>query len=411
MLRGIRKTAEAMHRSNTSEPKDVPSLNEVPGYGRARLWLGITGVGSIVTLSATALFFNLPERFFSGPTAALSTQIQDVLFFIFIYTILQLPLDFFGGYLLPRKYQRNIPTEEIPGYPSPRVGVHSTLLAFIGITLLFAARTAGVLGVIAAGTLLIVTLLRGSITLAAAIAHLELTPSTPELHDDPALPALSAYMGESEDEGFAGSIVGLFQPHIVLLPMRWREVLDSDAFRVAAQRRQMAISTGSWRRGRLLALAFTVTGIIIAATIVGSSQLASAQGIVTFSLIFTLWSFLGLLTLPTPSRRGVAEVDHALLANGGNRTVLERTINHLDNFQDRERERPPLIETVFHPVPSVQARLTALTQLASKVRGTLLEQLSQSALPDLVFLEEPSITIVADQHSGCFCLSTEARSR
>ena len=139
--------------------------------------------------------------------------------------------------------------------------------------------------------------------------------------------------------------------------MRWREVLDSDAFRVAALRRQMAISTGSWRRGRLLALAFTVTGIIIAATIVGSSQLASAQGIVTFSLIFTLWSFLGLLTLPTPSRRGVAEVDHALLANGGNRTVLERTINHLDNFQDRERERPPLIETVFHPVPSVQARL------------------------------------------------------
>ena len=122
--------------------------------------------------------------------------------------------------------------------------------------------------------------------------------------------------------------------------MRWREVLDSDAFRVAAQRRQMAISTGSWRRGRLLALAFTVTGIIIAATIVGGSQLASAQGIVTFSLIFTLWSFLGLLTLPTLSRRGVAEVDHALLANGGNRTVLERTINHLDNFQDREREWP-----------------------------------------------------------------------
>ena len=358
MLRGIRKTAEAMHRSNTSQPKDVPSLNEVPGYGRARLWLGITGVGSIVTLSATALFFNLPERFFSGPTAALSTQIQDVLFFIFIYTILQLPLDFFGGYLLPRKYQRqHPPLKKFLAILLRGVGVHSTLLAFIGITLLFAARTAGVLGVIAAGTLLIVTLLRGSITLAAAIAHLELTPSTPELHDDPALPALSAYMGESEDEGFAGSIVGLFQPHIVLLPMRWREVLDSDAFRVAAQRRQMAISTGSWRRGRLLALAFTVTGITTAATIVGSSQLASAQGIVTFSLIFTLWSFLGLLTLPTPSRRGVAEVDHALLANGGNRTILERTINHLDNFQDRERERPPLIETVFHPVPSVQARL------------------------------------------------------
>jgi hypothetical protein len=347
-----------MHRSNVSPQKETPPLNEIPGYGRARLWLGISGVGCIVTLSATALFFNLPEQFFSGPTAALSTQIKGILLFILMYTVCQLPFDFFGGYLLPRQYQRQHPSlNKFLAVLLRGISVHSMLLAIIGIALLLAARTAGVVGVVGVGTLLVVTLLRGAITLAAAIAHLELTPSTPELHDDPALPVLSAYMGESDDEGFAGSIVGLFQPKIVLLPMRWREVLDSEAFRVAVQRRQMAITTGSWRRGRLLSLAFTLAGIIVAATIVGSSQLASAQGIVNFSLIFTLWSFLGLLTLPTPSRRGVAEVDHALLAHGGDRTVLERTITHLDNFQDRERERPPLIETVFHPVPSVQARL------------------------------------------------------
>jgi hypothetical protein len=286
-----------------------------------------------------------------------------------MYSLLQLPLDFLGGYLLPRQYQRQHPHFNNFLVTLFRgVGVHSVLLALIGITLLLAARTAGVLGVVGVGMLLVITLLRGSITLAAAIARLELTPSTPELHDDPELPVVPAYMGESEDEGFAGSIVGLFQPKTVLLPMRWREVLDSDAFRVAVQRRQMAISTGSWRRGRLLALTFTIAGIILSATLVGSSQLASAQGIVNFSLIFTLWSFLGLLTLPTPSRRGVAEVDHALLAHGCDRNILERTITHLDNLQDRERERPPLIETVFHPVPSVQARLHG--PHATGIKGT-----------------------------------------
>ena len=358
MLRGIRKTAEAMHRSNTPRQKAPPAHDEVPGYGRARLWLGITGVGSIVTISAAALFFHLPEQFLPGTGAALGNQIKGILAFILLYTVLQLPLDLFGGYLLPRRYQRQHPHfNNFLGALLRGVCVHSGLLALIGITLLLAARTGGILGVVGVGTLLVITLLRGSITLAAAIAHLELTPSTPELHDDPALPSVPAYMGESDDEGFAGSIVGLFRPKIVLLPMRWREVLDSDAFRVAVQRRQMAISTGSWWRGRLLALTFTIAGIILSATLVGSSQLASAQGIVTFSLIFTLWSFLGLLTLPTPSRRGVAEVDHALLAHGCDRNMLERTITNLDNLQDRERERPPLIETVFHPVPSVQARL------------------------------------------------------
>jgi len=78
---------------------------------------------------------------------------------------------------------------------------------------------------------------------------------------------------------------------------------------------------------------------------------------VSYSLIFTLWSFLGLLTLPTPSRRGVAEVDQNLLAAGCSYESMARTIEMLDDLQDRERQRGPFIEVIFHPVPSVQSRL------------------------------------------------------
>jgi hypothetical protein len=98
-------------------------------------------------------------------------------------------------------------------------------------------------------------------------------------------------------------------------------------------------------------------GVAIAAVVIGDRRLATAEGIVSYSLVFTLWSFLGLLTLPTPSRRGVAEVDQNLLAAGCPPEVMARTIAMLDDLQDRERQRGPFIEVIFHPVPSVQSRL------------------------------------------------------
>ena len=139
--------------------------------------------------------------------------------------------------------------------------------------------------------------------------------------------------------------------------MQWREKLDPAAFAVAVRRRRQAIETGGWRRGRLVAIGFTLAGIALAATVVGSERLASAEGVVSLSLFFTLWSFLGLLVLPTPSRRGVADIDRSLLAAGCSRAAMERTIRQLDDLQDREQERPPVIEAIFHPVPSVESRL------------------------------------------------------
>ena len=67
MLRGISKTAEAMHRSNVSPQKETPPTERNSGIWTRQTLAGNFRVGCIVTLSATALFFNLPEQFFSGP--------------------------------------------------------------------------------------------------------------------------------------------------------------------------------------------------------------------------------------------------------------------------------------------------------------------------------------------------------
>jgi hypothetical protein len=107
----------------------------------------------------------------------------------------------------------------------------------------------------------------------------------------------------------------------------------------------------------LLAVAFTLVGLMAAALLAGPDRLGTAAGTIALSLWFTLWSFLGLLTLPTLSRRGVAEVDERLLSEGFPRETVETTARRLDDLQDAERDRPAVVETIFHPVPSLEHRL------------------------------------------------------
>lgn len=364
MLRGIQKTAEAMYRSSHPAIGGPQPQEPAPGYGRARLWLGISGVGTIVVLATLGLILGLPARLLPAAGGSLGGEMAGLAGFVLAYAAVHLPFDLFGGYFLPKWYQRRHPPLALfLGRLARGVGVHSLLMIAAATALLLASRAGGALGFITAAVGLVLALLGGRIGLAAAMARLELTPSLPSSIDEPLVdnePApttLPIYMGESDDEGFTGAVVGVVRPRFHLLPMRWHEALDPEAFAVAVRRRQLAVQTGEWWRGRVLAVGFTLLGAALAAFVIGDRRLATAEGIVSSSLLFTLWSFLGLLTLPTPSRRGVAEVDQTLLAAGCRHESLARTIALLDDLQDRERQRGSFVEVIFHPIPSVESRL------------------------------------------------------
>mgnify|MGYP000098687112 CR=1 FL=1 len=61
-------------------------------YARARLWLGISGVGLWVTLSTLGLLM--------GPFSGWEL--------LGVYLSVQLPLDYLGGYWLPLRYGRRV---------------------------------------------------------------------------------------------------------------------------------------------------------------------------------------------------------------------------------------------------------------------------------------------------------------
>lgn len=357
MLNGIRRSAEAVGRAESSRSSDSsPGIAASSGYGRARLWLGISAVGTVVTLSTLGLALDAPGLMQRSIGSTTWGQIRGLLGFILIYAAIQLPFDVLGGYLLPKRFGRSHPplARYLVGL-TRGVVTHAALLFLAAVVILFAGQWGGMAATVTAGLVMSLLLLRGRVELASLEAPLELT-SGEQMSNRPG-DSLPITLAQSPDEGFTGAVVGVFRPRFHMLPVRWRELLGPEGFEVEVNRRSLAVRTGSWWRGRALALLFTLAGLTAAAWLVGRARLGTAGGTIEFSLWFSLWSFFGLLTLPSLSRRGVLEIDERAQAEGGSRVAIRTTTRLLDELQDGEPMRPALVETLFHPIPSVQTRL------------------------------------------------------
>ena len=129
--------------------------------------------------------------------------------------------------------------------------------------------------------------------------------------------------------------------------------LSPDQLAIMIARRLEAIQSGSRTRGLLLALAWVIAGFTLSAMLPGAGVTSVGR------LAMTLWTFLGLLTLPTLSRQASYAIDGKVLQSGASSDVFEQTVKMLDTLQDDEPRRSALIETIFHPVPSVDNRRTA----------------------------------------------------
>ena len=327
---------------------NTPSDGRVPGYGRARLWVGITAVGSIVTLATGALVSGLPAAVDKLVSPGLGSTLLALAAYAASHAAIQLPFDLFGGYLLPAQYGRSGHGRLIFLGRLLRGVVVYAGVVFVGLVALLAGgRVGGVWGAVAAGAVLSFLLLWRRLAVARSIARLGVEPSA-----DP----LSDVVVSSDDEGFTGGVLGVVRPRQSVLPARWQSSLTPQQLAYVRLRRQLAGTSGTWRRGRALALAFTLSGIALSATMVGSDRLGTAGGTVELSLWFTLWSFVGLLILPTVSRRGVAELDTYAHSAGVSEALAKATARALDAHQDDEPQRPALVETIFHPIPSVENR-------------------------------------------------------
>ena len=100
---------------------------------------------------------------------------------------------------------------------------------------------------------------------------------------------------------------------------------------------------------------FIVLGFGVAGSQVGGLA-GTAGGVLAFGAVFTLWSFVGLLVLPTLSRRASMAVDRRLVEEGVDPADLAALAGALDAMQDDEPSRAKWIEGIFHPIPNVTSR-------------------------------------------------------
>ncbi|MDX2152388.1 MAG: hypothetical protein SFV54_16740 [Bryobacteraceae bacterium] len=323
-------------------------------YARARLWVGVSGVGTIVTASSAALAFGLPSYLPTNDVAALSLVLG-------VYAAISFPFDLAGGYLLPCGHGRMCRT--LPAFLWTWLRgavVHALCLGACGAILLGAGRAAGFPGAFFAALALMVALLAVQLPLSQVIGGLH--PAAPDLAGvrrllaqwrTPMPPNVTVVAGI--DTGFVGGLAGLPGRERLVLPHFWIHHLPAESVAVQMTRRAAALSSGSRFRGVLLGIGWNLTGFAVASFLPGSG-VSDAKGLVTLALWFTLWSFLGLLTLPSLSRPGVFEVDRHAAASGAPAAVLVRSLTEFDQLQDDEPKRAPAIEAIFHPIPSVASR-------------------------------------------------------
>ena len=333
-------------------------------YARARLWLGISCVGTIVVVSLLMLLFRIPLRLLSTDHSDLGTNIGLLAGVLFAYAFLSGPFDFFGGYILPKEYGKS--TVCLPVFLRGwlrGVLMHSLALMGVALTLLYAARAGGFplfLGAFAGINLLLLILQPLLAALLGGIRYEQsgTEPAASHLDRSSGLKRPRMQFAADINPYFTGGIAGLPGLERSILPERWREEFSLEELEIVSLRRTGVVQNGSRTRGILLAVGWNTLGFCLAALLTGS--LASVAGLVTFSLWFTLWNFLGLLVLPVPSQHGVFGGDAFAMQQGARRPSLETLLRKLDRDQDDEYARSQSVETYFHPLPSVERRLAQL---------------------------------------------------
>jgi len=323
-------------------------------YARSRLWVGILSVGTWVIISTTLLFTieNLHEYF---RTLSL---IQSILIFLGLYVLISMPFDFVGGYFLPKKYERS--KQSLFSFVASYIrGVffHCVFLFLIAYIILYLLKTDEL-----SNLFLPILLIIFSIQILLALFQAQIAKLLANLKRSDSSDVSQSYeVWESSDIGFTGGIPFLSQKTI--LPKNWTLNFSPDEIQQLLNRRKFLKEKHSHLLGIGGAILFNLIGVAIGyagCLYIGISL--SPHGYLSFLLVWassvSLWSFLGLLVLPSFSQKATLFGDQSW--KKGDQNKITKLIEELDAFQDQEPKRQEQIQRIFHPIASVDLRVRAL---------------------------------------------------
>jgi hypothetical protein len=334
----------------------------------------------LVVLCCLSLALSLPQQFLSGEPNFGWREISQLVGVMFGLALVIAPLDFLGGYYLPRKYGKSTCSlKKWASFYLPALLAHGGLYVAVCAIIIAIAQSVGKF----AGISFVVLATGGLVWFRSALMSFRrISLGTDSVRLDDALGHLRRWsikwspvqIVTHTDDAFTGGIVGVGPWTRIVIPHGWLKALSSEALAVVLARRSLAISSGSYRRGLILAGLWNIAGFTACATLPGCG-IASVAELTTLLCGFTLWSFVGLLILPSASRRASSQMDHLLAERGIADDLIVLSAKSLDRLQDDEPQRPRWIERIFHPIPSVASR-----QPSQSVTGPTAWNVARNAL-------------------------------
>ena len=300
-------------------------------YAQCRLLLGICNVGFWVCVAAVGIALNLPSQFFSADLLGGKPLALALATFLLSYVVLQAPFDLLGGYILPTVYRRYF--GEFGDFVASWIrGVVVQMLVLFAIGWTLVSYSEWLVSLVVAWMLVLLLL---QSLLARTVGHFDLRGDVG---------------WKSFDEAFNGGFAGLpfFQTAIFVTGRGQRLRQMDEKRRLYLERMRLPLA------GLVIALTFNVVGVLLVQPLV-ASPLNTVSGVVELALWFTLWSFLGLLVLPSLSRRAVYAGDYALYSKGIRGEEFTHYLEH-DRSQAEDESRSVWIERIFHPVPNPRDR-------------------------------------------------------
>ncbi len=327
---------------------------------KLRLVLGISNVGTIVIIVSLSLYYKIPSRLIVSDGSVIS-DILVLLAVILIYILINLPFDIIGGYILPKHFQKtDYKFSDFILNLSKGILNHSLAIFLLGLTIYLTGKYYGpyIVLPVSFGLLLILIIFQQHIS--GLIGNYTTSKfSTNVLNTQNNINHQSLLIADSNDEMFTGALCGLPGKEKLIFPRKWIDCLKKETLEILINRRNYSRISGNRIRGIIVAVAWNLSGLAIINFLPNAGYSTITQFVYTI-LWFTIWSFLGLLILPTFSRIGVYAVDKYAKLNSVPQEKFSLYLDDLKTVSSDEEKRPNLVETIFHPIPSLENRVEKL---------------------------------------------------
>ena len=319
--------------------------------GKARLWAGISCVGTLVTTAAVMLFYDSANALFAETASGGPPDFIAFLMFFASVSLLLLPFDLIGGVWIPVSLEKQTPMPSVWLRRWVRsVGIQ---VIFYSVTFFFYLQIGR--GVGALWLIFIFAMLQIALIAAQELIWRTMTAQTAGVAGYGTIQFVPHF-----DPRFAGGITGMPGFETIVIPSDWRKRLNPSNLDLLIERRRAARDSGGRSRGILWAMLWNITSFTVAILLSGG-EIASVANLVTAFLWFLLLSFLGLLLLPALNRKSVFALDHYVAAHVS--TIdLQKAIREIDELTEQDPTRSASAESIFQPIPCPERRLLSLKQ-------------------------------------------------